>query len=206
MSENAGQIGQVEILRLLRAQVSRLANPDTELDALKQVLGEVRKATGDRERAERLFFEALNFYDGILLGFDWGWRAARWVKPKSIEKVDKIIINLLMKNPKLTNHRICWRLDHRGIKLTDKLKNLTALEKALGKDRVFWLWQKALEKKVHAVEVNLGELRNEAPQFSDALWWHAAATKYYRKHGKLDWARRSAAIKKRSSSQKVKDR
>ena len=81
MAKTADQIGQAEILRLLQARVERLANPNTALVAMNEVCREIRKVTGDKEHAERMFFEAMNFYDGILQGFDWGWRAARWKRP-----------------------------------------------------------------------------------------------------------------------------
>ena len=100
MSEITGQVSQLTILRMLRARVSGLADPKTSLAALREVHREALKAVGERDRANRLFFEAVNLYDGTLIGFDWGWRAARWMRPKQIENVDRIIIAMLIKNPR----------------------------------------------------------------------------------------------------------
>ena len=65
LRQSRDQIRQKEILRLFRSRVGRLADPVTAFDALKEVLEEVRQATGERERANRQFFEALNFHDGL---------------------------------------------------------------------------------------------------------------------------------------------
>ena len=115
MSEITGQVSQLTILRMLRARVSRLADPETSLAALREVQREALKAVGERDGANRLFFEAVNLYDGTLIGFDWGWRAARWMRPKQIENVDRIIIAMLIKNPKLKNLNICQKLDSSGV-------------------------------------------------------------------------------------------
>jgi hypothetical protein len=200
MSEIAGQVSQLSILRILRARVSRLADPETSLAALQEVHREVLKAVGERDRAKRLFFESLNLYDGVLIGFDWGWRAARWMRPKQIENVDRIIIAMLIKNPKLKNLNICQKLDSSGVKLTDKLQNVKPrdLKEHLGPDSRFWTWERALEK-LHAVESDLSAIRNEAKQFADALTWQRTVSKHYRKHGKIDWAQRTAVIKRQTS-------
>jgi hypothetical protein len=157
---------------MLRARVSSLADPETSLAALREVHREALKAAGERDGANRLFFEAVNLYDGTLIGFDWGWRAARWMRPKQIENVDRIIIAMLIKNPKLKNAKICQKLDSLGIKLTDKLRNVKPrdLKAHLGLDSRSWTWERALEK-FHAVESDLSAIRNEAKQFADALKW-----------------------------------
>jgi hypothetical protein len=221
------RMSRVEILRLFQSRVDGLADPATALDALKEILKEVRKGTRQQGCAEHLFFEVLNFYDGLLQGFDWGWRAARWKRPKGIEDLDRFVITMLMKqNKKLTNEEICIRVDRKAlydeakleglklkgqltqveieqnrlrVRLTDKLKgqNIQRMRSVLGKDPVHWTWKKAIRKdtKIHAVEVTLSDLRNEASLYGDALWWHHAVSRYYRKHGRIDWARRSAALK-----------
>ena len=198
MSEIAGQVSGLSILRMLRARVSRLADPETSLAALREVHREALKAVGDRDGANRLFFEAVNLYDGTLIGFDWGWRAARWMRPKQIENVDRIIIAMLIKNPKLKNLNICQKLDSSGVKLTDKLRNVRDLKEHLGLDSRSWTWERALEK-LHAVESDLSAIRNEAKQFADALKWQRTVSKHYRKHGKIDWAQRTAVIKRQTS-------
>jgi hypothetical protein len=185
---------------MLRARVRRLADPETSLAALQEVHREVLKAIGERDRANRLFFESLNLYDGVLIGFDWGWRAARWMRPKPIEKVDRIIIDMLIKDPELKNPKICQKLDSKGVKLTDKLGNakLRDLKTHLGIDARSWTWERGLEK-LHAVESDLSAIRNQAKQFADALKWQRTVSKHYRKHGKIDWAQRAAVIKRQSS-------
>ena len=200
MNEIAGQVSQLNILRMLRARVSRLADPETSLAALREVQREALKAVGERDRANRLFFEAVNLYDGVLIGFDWGWRAARWMRPKQIGEVDKIIIDMLIKNPELNNRKICQKLDSSGVKLTRKLRNVKVrdLKEHLGLDSRSWTWERALEK-FHAVESDLSAMRNEAKQFADALKWQRTVSKHYRKHGKLDWAQRTAVIKRQTS-------
>ena len=197
MSEIAGQVSRLSILRMLRARVSRLADPETSLAALQEVHGEVLKAVGERDRANRLFFESLNLYDGMLIGFDWGWRAARWMRPKQIENVDRAIISMLIKNPRLKNRKICQKLDSLGLKLTDKLRKVD-LKAHLGLDSRSWTWERALET-LHAVESDLSAIRNEAKMFADALKWQRTVTKHYRKHGKIDWAQRAAVIKRQTS-------
>jgi hypothetical protein len=198
MSEITGPVSQLTILRMLRARVSRLADPETSLAALREVQREALKAVGERDGANRLFFEAVNLYDGTLIGFDWGWRAARWMRPKQIENVDRIIIAMLIKNPKLKNLNICQKLDSSGVKLTDKLRNVKDLKEHLGLDSRSWTWERALEK-LHAVESDLSAIRNEAKQFADALKWQRTVSKHYRKHGKIDWAQRTAVIKRQTS-------
>lgn len=200
MSEITGQVSQLSILRMLRARVSRLADPETSLAALREVHREALKAVGERDGANRLFFEAVNLYDGTLIGFDWGWRAARWMRPKQIENVDRIIIAMLIRNPKLKNLKICQKLDSSGVKLTDKLQDVKPkdLKEHLGLDSRSWTWERALEK-LHAVESDLSAIRNEAKQFAEALKWHRTVSKHYRKHGKIDWAQRAAVLKRQSS-------
>src|ERR1700690_2599271 len=170
MSEIASQVSQLSILRMLRARASRLADPETSLAALREVHREALKAVGERDGATRLFFEAVNLYDGVLIGFDWGWRAARWMRPKQIGEVDKIIIDMLIKNPELKNRKLCQKLDSSGVKLTDKLRNVKPrdLKEHLGLDSRSWTWERALEK-FHGVESYLSDMRNEAKQFADAL-------------------------------------
>src|SRR5258708_27821151 len=111
-SRRGHQIGQVSILRLFRSHVGRLADALTELGAVKEILREVRKSAGQQEHADRLFFEAKNFYDGLLQGFDWGWRAAKWIRTKEIKDVDLFVIRVLLKNRDLSNAQICRSLDH----------------------------------------------------------------------------------------------
>ena len=208
MSETAAEFKQPEIMRLLRAHAHRLANPDTELHAMGEVYREICKATGERDRALRLFLNALNFYDGILLGFDWGWRAGRWMRPKKIPIVDRIAIKMLMKRPNLTNQTLVKRLDLQEVKLSDKLspRNKREVKRLLGDDEVVWLWKRALQKKtrIHSVEVALADFRVEARQYADALWWHKVVIKYYRAHGPLDWARRAAVIKAQAAKEHSK--
>jgi hypothetical protein len=200
MSEIAGQVSGLSILRMLRARVSRLADPETSLAALQEVHREVLKAVGERDRAKRLFFESLNLYDGVLIGFDWGWRAARWMRPKQIGEVDKIIIDMLIKNPELKNPKICQKLDSRRAPVTGKLRNVNEsdVKAQLGPDSRFWTWERALEE-FHGVESYLSDMRNEAKQFADALTWQRTVSKHYRKHGKIDWAQRTAVIKRQTS-------
>ena len=200
MNEITGQVSQLNILRMLRARVSRLADPETSLAALREVHREALKAVGERDRANRLFFEAVNLYDGVLIGFDWGWRAARWMRPKQIGEVDKIIIDMLIKNPELKNRKICQKLDSSGVKLTDKLQNVKPrdLKEHLGLDSRSWTWERALEK-LHAVESDLRAIRNEAKQSAEALKWQRTVSKHYRKHGKIDWAQRAAVFKRQTS-------
>ena len=63
MSET-GQVSRLSILRMLRARVSRLADPETSLAALREVHHEALKAVGERDGANRLLFEGVNLYDG----------------------------------------------------------------------------------------------------------------------------------------------
>jgi hypothetical protein len=49
---------------MLRARVSRLADPETSLAALREVHHEALKAVGERDGANRLLFEGVNLYDG----------------------------------------------------------------------------------------------------------------------------------------------
>jgi hypothetical protein len=246
LRQSSDQVSQKGILRLFRSRVGRLADPVTALDALKEVLQEVCEATGERERANRLFFETLNFYDGLLQGFDWGWRAARWMRPKGLEDLDRFVIKMLMDKPKkFTNEEMGGRIDRKVLhyeakleavreklrsdgklsdaelekleplkefkrnrpkfKLTDKLKGqkIRKIKMSLGDDPAHWTWKKALCKdtritndtRIHAAEVAMSDLRNEAKEYAAALWWHRTISKYYRKHGRIDWARRSAVLK-----------
>ena len=130
----------------------------------------------------------------------------RWVQPKQIEELDRIVIGKLMKNLEHTNSELCENLDTQGIKLTAKLRgvNVRELKRVLGSHEPLSKWKPALGK-IHAVTVNLSHWRNEAKQFADTLWWHRAATKHYRKHVQVDWARRSAAIKEQVSRLKSKE-
>jgi hypothetical protein len=197
MSEIAGQASGLNILRMLRARVSRLADPETSLAALQEVHREVVKAVGERDRADYLFFHSLNLYDGTLIGFDWGWRAARWMRPKQIGEVDKVIIAMLIKNPELKNPKICQKLDSRGTPVTAKLRKVNErdVKTRLGPDSQFWTWERALEE-FHGIESYFSDMRNEAKQFAEALTWQRTVSKHYRKHGKIDWAQRAAVIKR----------
>jgi hypothetical protein len=113
-----------EIFQLFRDRVGRLANPLTELNALREILREVRKAAGQQERADRLFFEAKNFYDGLLQGFDWGWRAAKWIQPKAITDVDRFVMRRLVNNSDLRNRELCRSLDRKVSQYEDELHRL----------------------------------------------------------------------------------